>query len=1373
MATAGFTIPKVDFLSVTLDGGKDLLKLTNEPHIYDAADEAGPITSGAVTAANSESKMQVDILMSIQVGFDSSSCNLFSSFFKDDFTKYLKILILQSTDASVSSNIASNPKKYFDHSDFLLKALYQELGNNTDLVEHALISFSQYEGNNIDLDNDALTDDSRSIEKKIDENGNIVYIFPYKITFEVPTSRGGIDVQNLDYFVQAYIDVEEIFIDELAFNGWKDLPQNIIADLTSGEVNRLSVIQGGTTSFFGKTFYTTELDAQGKPKPIDQISNTSIWTGPVHYHGPSNPGPNGYVGYMAGTNDDMGVYLVAETVFNGIIQDFREIIEITKLDFNYSLFSNSWFNQKTTEGLQNNLKGIKQLAARDNAAIKDQNDIETAIIKSLSNASQRPLFTDFYTAMDGSGNTRYFFGLDFKETLKQNTAFPKLLESILENGTDQEVANLMNNSLIESFKVYRHKVYKENIADPTVDLYEVEKNDIPKLVAITKDDSSGNLISKSNTDEDGNILGTIREQAIELLDSTNGGYKNTRFFTGTDLQTPNDGSYVFSVEMTISDPMIQWLANKITDMEKVLYGSGQNGVSGMGFAQYVQDAKSKPAYFNLYTNRFTQQGIDYLNGKYSNLFVYTRVYEFFQILSSFTEFQDKVYGLYNFMTSISATFFGNPSGASTSLKIMENIYQKILSLFASVSKYKKPVDSQHVESQYSAGSNPYRNFKIQKQFSSRIDGALDHLTGYDFLSENSTTSEDSAPSLGLKRISRPSYENRTNLETKKLFVDEGYNIEIPKKPLSYVELEDLGPSQIEQKQGPIMNPNDTVSFSKNAYLSPSIINFKNAANQPILNNGNMRTDMKNLKNAMLNIIRYNTTKGQKLDFPFSTISSGQGDEVIKKGSSTESKFDLLSLLSTRQTTVSAIEILKESSPKNKTTSGLMGGIGTAVSNLAAAELLTTSKDDTVGTNIYNSKVDPSALLLTITQQNLFKILEEDIWSWEYYVQNFDSTFFKEYLAYGILAAFGGGTGGAGQVPSQSPLTRAPNHLKALMINLDYTRDRPTVAMEEAYQQVKSSKPYVFDVEADPESSLQGGYLINKDGKVTAAAGNKIMYQNPEFLPFFMLNFKTLAKVEVLSGYETDQYGSKNISAPIWKLLTQDVYNSCIQKGGNVLCRLMPYEKEMYGIKSYEFMNLPYYNEYFIVDFSITPVLEQGLTQGAQDQQGFDTSPFLEPDSQETLPGGQTLEEAETLVGIEGGAAGIGTATGLSAGAVTELGMTGFVGGAAGGVDVGTGALGTGGPVGGGSGPILGLIAKIGSKSGATGIASETLQNSVIQTSGGGGAPAPVGSGIASAGAQQPAAGPASSPSSPPMGSTMSIGGSTGGGGGGSYGGGGY
>ena len=66
---------------------------------------------------------------------------------------------------------------------------------------------------------------------------------------------------------------------------------------------------------------------------------------------------------------------------------------------------------------------------------------------------------------------------------------------------------------------------------------------------------------------------------------------------------------------------------------------------------------------------------------------------------------------------------------------------------------------------------------------------------------------------------------------------------------------------------------------------------------------------------------------------------------------------------------------------------------------------------------------------------------------------------------------------------------------------------------------------------------------------------------------------------------------------------------------------------------------------------------------------------------------------EARVGIDGGAAGIGIATGLSAGAVTELGMTGFLGGAAGGVDVGTGARfgQNGNPSGGASATILNLM----------------------------------------------------------------------------------
>ena len=43
MSTAGFILPKVNFLNITLDGGKDLLKITNDPHIKQQGEEINEI----------------------------------------------------------------------------------------------------------------------------------------------------------------------------------------------------------------------------------------------------------------------------------------------------------------------------------------------------------------------------------------------------------------------------------------------------------------------------------------------------------------------------------------------------------------------------------------------------------------------------------------------------------------------------------------------------------------------------------------------------------------------------------------------------------------------------------------------------------------------------------------------------------------------------------------------------------------------------------------------------------------------------------------------------------------------------------------------------------------------------------------------------------------------------------------------------------------------------------------------------------------------------------------------------------------------------------------------------------------------------------
>lgn len=1305
MSTAGFILPKVNFLSVTMHGGAELPQKTDEPHISQAS-ESDLVSASVVNASNAtysfqsgQRSMKVEVLLSIEVGFNQQSAGLYASFFQnfdDQLQAYLKIRIVQSLNPQVNIAILDKPQEYFKSG-----GIYDQNKDSLQtegLIQEKVLEFAEYEGNGLDLDMDSSTNEGMVIEKKYTADGSLIYVFPYKVNFEVPESNGGIEVQNLAYFAHAYIDAKSFYIDNDIFEGWQDLPDNIIDNLSIGELNYIPVIQGGSTSVFGQIFYVNPTGEDNDvPVPISDFSEATVWTGPVHYHDENNPGPNGYVGYMSGYGGaDMGAFLTPQPVFNGIIQDFREVIEIEKINYDYSLFSNSWFNQETTDSLKNNKDFLKQIADRDNPSVLDSSEIESAIIKSMTNSSDRAIFTDMYTAMDGSGNTRFVFGINVEEALMQNSVFPRLVKNIFENGAPEDATFLLNNSHIEDLRIYRTRVYEENVAEKTIDLYEEIENQIPKLVVCTKDNSNGNLISVNKQDNSGNLTGTIRATPLTSgLVNTPSANGKIRFFTGTDLQTPSDGDYNLSVEMIIKDPIILWMEQKILRLERVLYGLPDQ--EELGFLDYVEDSKSNPAYFNLSTNRFTQAGIEFLNEKYGSGFINTKIYQFFEVLSSFSKFDESIYGLYNFLTALSSMTFGNPSGALKSFQVMETTYKKILNVFSSASKYKKPEDSQHVESQYSAGSSPRGEFLIKKKFSNKIMGEINHLSGYDYLSQISTTEEDSPPAFGLSVMGQDAYEQRTSLETQKLFSlnTSDYNIEIPKKPLTYTEATDLGPGQILETQGPTLNSGDTISFSKHAYLSPSIVNFQNAANQPLLNNGNIRTDIKNLNNTLINIIRLNVQKNQNLDFPGGvSVATGVGDQVIKKGISTESKFDLLSIMALKQTTVSAVELLQGAS---STKSGIMGGIGSAIANLAETEISLPSITEESGKDIFTSNIDPSMLLLTLAQQNLFKILEDQTWTWEYYVENFDETFFKEFLAYGILAALGGGTGGAGQVPSQSPLTRAPNHLKCLMSNLDYTKNFSTPAFQDLIDQIKVKKPYLFSTKVSIEDAADFA-LIGDDGKPTGRAARRIVYQTPEFASFFILNFKNIVKIEALAGYETDENGTINVNAPIWKLLTQDNYLSFAATNSKVLCRLVPYYKNLYGIKEYEFLKLPIYNEHFIIDFAIKPMAEIPLAQGAQDQQGFDTSPFLEPDSQETLPGGQTTEQAEALVGAEGGAFGIGVETGLSAGAFTELGGGGLVGGAAGGPDVGTG------------GGFLKTMLSVGGNSSGGGYSTSALQN---------------------------------------------------------------
>jgi hypothetical protein len=106
-----------------------------------------------------------------------------------------------------------------------------------------------------------------------------------------------------------------------------------------------------------------------------------------------------------------------------------------------------------------------------------------------------------------------------------------------------------------------------------------------------------------------------------------------------------------------------------------------------------------------------------------------------------------------------------------------------------------------------------------------------------------------------------------------------------------------------------------------------------------------------------------------------------------------------------------------------------------------------------------------------------------------------------------------------------------------------------------------------------------------------------------------LNFSMVSRIEVLRGYDTakdysEEQEHRQVSQPIWELLTEEKFKSSINS--NLLCRVIPYNNQLIGLKQPPDMSLPVYNDYFILcpsvsldDIRVIP-LNTAVVQGQTD-----------------------------------------------------------------------------------------------------------------------------------------------------------------------------
>ena len=1050
--------PKVNFLSILLKNEPKTGKKSINPHISygkDMEDLGNP--------------MFVDIFATIRVpsSIDPSLYRLMSDKAR---SKYIKIKIVQSTNASITKQISNQPYKWLSQ-DGLLDSYHS---NDLSFVIRDL---KDYEGSQIAK---SLEEIGNVVEVKQDSRGRKIHFFPYKFSFEIPEECGGEKVEHLAYFAFAYIDLKSLSQDK-QFDASRLIQNENFLKNTIGAVSKQVVIQGRRTKNTNQVFHVV-----GK--------KDSIWTGGVHYHGPENPGPSGYIGYMANHSDGtMGPKLKLASVPNNIVQDYRKQHDIKKINFDFSLFP----EKKET--------------------------------KFTSGSKKKSIFGEIYTSIDKSNNIKYAFSFDKKQAIMQNTSFPSLAEKIFNNGTPEDVSEILNKQIIKDFKIYRNRVYDHSHVQRTSDLSKNIKNDRAKPVILSAENNFGVLIgstARTTQKSQDNFGGTIKEMSVDLQPMSVNSKKYIKFYTGMDFGIPKDGKYAYSVEITMKDAMLPWFESRVESLKAILYD--KTSPDSNSYEEYMLATKKNKDFFNNLTNRFTQGGMKSIRQNFGTKFSYDKIVQFFQILDKFFLFKSSRNRteIFMFLTTISSLQFGSPTGVETTFKIMEDLYKKILISLSSLKKYKKHIDSLHVESKHSAGSNAVREYTIRHRFKSEINGKINNLNGYDYLANPMLEAESQDLSTGLKTLSANQYKNRVEMETQKLFQG--------------IDLAEIRRNLQIRSHDQVLNPRDSVGFTKYAYLSPSVVNLDGVSPQNLLNNGRMNSNVQEMNNVLLNIIRKKTEHMQVVDTNIvDQRKKGKNkDKILKKHENIEMKYDLVSLASFNQVSIKT---------KN-------------------------------GEEIENSNIDPTSLLLAAFQQKYFNYLSDSTWDSDYYTNPKEIN--KEFLNWSRS-----NRSDKSYKSVNSPLKRAPNHVKALMMQLNHNIQIKNRSFDSLANTLQDTKPetYKYDMSQESSSTQNASNFFEHHGKLISK--NKILYQTPEFLAFFMLNYKKIVKVEYLYGYFRG-----DINNPIWNEITSLSWNAMTRRGGNFICRMVPYYNELYGVKEYDLLNLPIYNEYFAINF---PSVQQG------------------------------------------------------------------------------------------------------------------------------------------------------------------------------------
>jgi len=793
----GYVIPEVRVKRITLSGGRG------------AGSDSGPL--------------RVELsLCAYDLIEDDLISSWFTEAFEEDedtspFEKFIKIRIQQVTNAEIDEVL--NNKLRWSQTELSKKHSFKQakklfVKESTSLLKDHIPVASR---------------GAISKYKKKDNHGNDIIEMPFRKSFTIgartlldsSVSRETDPLTLYDpagqaflaYYVWTELDVEEMAKSLNADYHWirnaaKSIPRKVHKEL---------IIENHNTVTWTNVY---------------QLPDGNLWTGQVRRQSGSDTYEDGWV---TASPQNRGTPLAVKQVQNTKIRDMRMA---NRVGHNYV----SVMNRRQAAGLSGKPSTHPLTSMEGTAMLATvKNYIKKLAEPEVVSEKRSGVFTSLWTSGDELYNGNFFFGMNWVQFLRENSAYPGLWEI-----SDRTTSELISLARIEQFEIKRRQVdvtsrESNRLGTPYLprdsNKYEIYDRTLLSTSDHTEQEKKG---LKSINDH----MCFLKETRIGL--SATAGATNVsnpahiRWFTMTDrdLLLQRNGHYQYSIHFAARDPTLEFIKNAMRDLNIAYYNLSHHLRLALSYID------GKPAY-DVYTDSFTRAFVSKFSGRRQ---ANRNAHYWVRGVDTYLSILNKVSGILDMPAFAGASYKmrdalvpalssyvdprkGSPEGIQIVLDLISALRNSLNKMTGGTLDTSTNFGSKgwvglsdHVTTEgitssiqkktpKSTSTQKLMNFSHTFDIEYRVSGLRG--MGYDYLTNQTLNYvQESIKGAGLRTISARYYKERCNIETKRFF-------NISDDNFTWHDISAKVPELTLSTKMPALT--DTLSSTKYSYLSPAFI----------------------------------------------------------------------------------------------------------------------------------------------------------------------------------------------------------------------------------------------------------------------------------------------------------------------------------------------------------------------------------------------------------------------------------------------------------------------------------------------------------------------------------------------------------------------